>query len=198
MSRAAKTADMVKILKAVRDEYGYSYQNIFDKVEAAGEYVSMSSIRRVFADGSENQNFRYEDVIRPLARALLGVDEVTKTPDPKNKEQREEYYLQIEGLKTAVELKDIKIAELEEKLKKSEWELNYIKEREGKGSKMKTLLFAIISVVFLMISVIDVTNGNMGFIQYETMGIVEILLFVVFACVFAYIVYEASKMLRKK
>ncbi|MBR5371411.1 MAG: hypothetical protein IK130_04275, partial [Oscillospiraceae bacterium] len=36
-----------------------------------GQFVSESTIKRVFADGSEEQSFRYQDSIAPIADVLL-------------------------------------------------------------------------------------------------------------------------------
>ena len=40
-------------------------------MEERGQFVSEATIKRVFADGSEEQNFRYQDSIAPIADVLL-------------------------------------------------------------------------------------------------------------------------------
>jgi hypothetical protein len=42
-----------------------------DLMEERGQFVSEATIKRVFADGSEEQNFRYQDSIAPIADVLL-------------------------------------------------------------------------------------------------------------------------------
>ena len=71
-------------LKEVRKQRGYSYQYIVDGCERVGYSVSMSTVKRVFAEGSEEMGFRYS-TLRPIAIVVLGLDEVTRneaaTPD---------------------------------------------------------------------------------------------------------------------
>ena len=71
-----KTRDLIIRLKAVREEKGYSLNDIGNIVEKNGDFISRSSIQRVFADGSENSSFRYEDTIRPIAKALLDIEKI--------------------------------------------------------------------------------------------------------------------------
>ena len=46
---------------------------IMDLMEERGQFVSESTIKRVFADGSEEQSFRYQDSIAPIADVLLDI-----------------------------------------------------------------------------------------------------------------------------
>ena len=68
----AKISDIVRRLKKVREENGLSYQRIFDLVQESGSYVSISTIRRVFEDGSETYGWQYENTLKPIAAAVLG------------------------------------------------------------------------------------------------------------------------------
>lgn len=71
-------------LKEVRKQKEYTYQYIVDECERNGYSVSMSTVKRVFAEGSEDMGFRYS-TIRPIAVVVLGLDEVEQneavTPD---------------------------------------------------------------------------------------------------------------------
>ncbi len=62
-------------LKEVRKQKGYTYQYIVDECERIGFSVSMSTVKRVFAEDSEDMGFRYS-TIRPIAIVVLGLDEV--------------------------------------------------------------------------------------------------------------------------
>jgi len=73
------TRDIIIKLKEVRDEKKYSYNDILDMMEKNGDYLSKSTISRVFADGSEDLSFRYEETIRPIANALLDVSTIEET-----------------------------------------------------------------------------------------------------------------------
>lgn len=72
---SAKTRDLILQLKEIRAERDLSYQEILELVEDSGGFLSLSTVRRVFADGSEDENFRYDSTIKPLAVALLGVND---------------------------------------------------------------------------------------------------------------------------
>ncbi len=76
-----KIAEIVTKLKKVREENGLSYQRIVELVEKNGSYVSLSTVRRVFEDGSEAYGFQYENTLKPIADAVLGIysdsDDVT-------------------------------------------------------------------------------------------------------------------------
>ncbi|MBR3240691.1 MAG: hypothetical protein IKO68_10930 [Oscillospiraceae bacterium] len=65
--------DLILRLKEIRQDQGLSAQNIFEMLDAAGCHVSLNSIKKVLADGSENERFRYHDTIQPIARVLLGI-----------------------------------------------------------------------------------------------------------------------------
>ena len=60
-------------IKQIKTEQGLSIPKIMDLMEERGQYVSEATIKRVFADGSEEQNFRYQDSIAPIADVLLDI-----------------------------------------------------------------------------------------------------------------------------
>ena len=60
--------------------------------------VSPSTVNRIFADGSENQSFRYES-LKPISVMLLGTDGLEDEMDS------EEYQLQLAQLKDKYEKK---------------------------------------------------------------------------------------------
>ena len=63
----------IRRLKEIKSEQGLSVQKIMDLMEERGQFVSESTIKRVFADGSEEQSFRYQDSIAPIADVLLDI-----------------------------------------------------------------------------------------------------------------------------
>lgn len=60
-------------LKQIKSEQGLTVPKIMDLLEERGQFVSEATIKRVFADGSEEQNFRYQDSIAPIADVLLDI-----------------------------------------------------------------------------------------------------------------------------
>ena len=75
------TKDIIVKLKAVREEKGLSYSDILDLMEKNGDYLAKSTLSRVFAEGSEEQSFKYEETIRPIANALLDIETIEDTDD---------------------------------------------------------------------------------------------------------------------
>ena len=80
-----KTKDVILKLKAVKEEKQLSLDRILSIVEQNGEYVSKTTLSRVFANGSEEKTFNYENTIRPIANALLDIEneEDDDSPDTK-------------------------------------------------------------------------------------------------------------------
>lgn len=76
--------------------------SISDIVNLTGNYISKSTVQRVFADGSESISFRYEDTIRPLVKALLDMDTIEESDD-----------MDTKALKSLLKLKNQRIEELE-------------------------------------------------------------------------------------
>ena len=72
-----KNRKLILQLKRVRKEKGYTYQYIVDECERMRMPVSMSTVARVFDDGSEEMGFRYS-TIRPIAIVVLVLDEVER------------------------------------------------------------------------------------------------------------------------
>ena len=61
----------IRRLKEIKAEQQLSYTQIMKMLEDAGQYVSEATLKKVFADGSEEKSFRYQDTILPLADVLL-------------------------------------------------------------------------------------------------------------------------------
>jgi hypothetical protein len=70
--------DAVKRLKEIRKRCGMTYQDIVDATEAAGQAVSMSTVKRVFGPESDKYEYRYETTIQPIAAVLLEADGLKK------------------------------------------------------------------------------------------------------------------------
>ncbi len=75
------TRDVIIKLKEVREEKGLSLNDVLDLIEKNNEFVSKTTLSRVFAEGSEEIKFRYEDTIRPIANALLDMDNIEEEDD---------------------------------------------------------------------------------------------------------------------
>lgn len=125
-----KVCELIKELKRIKTEKGYSLPQIMDMIEEQGSYISMTTLRRVFAEGSETVGFRYDDTIQPIASALLdfdgeddsdAVDALKNIIKIKNDEiailhgqitkMQEDTRIRIDFLKKQIELKDQRMDE---------------------------------------------------------------------------------------
>ena len=106
-----KISNIIKRLKDVRTHQPeLTLQRISEHIG-----VSISTVSRIFAEGSENQTFRY-DSVRPIAQMLLGIDDLDEGDEDEK------------ALKAIIQFKDAKIRELEQKL---------IEEREKHEKKLE-------------------------------------------------------------
>lgn len=63
----------IKRLKQIKTEQGLSITQIMELMDKQGKFVSEGTLKKVFADGSEDKQFRYQDSIAPVADVLLDV-----------------------------------------------------------------------------------------------------------------------------
>ena len=100
------TKDIIMQLKEVRIEKGLSLNDILRMVEEKEQYPpSRSTIQRLFAEGSENQSFKYEETIRPIANVLLDIENIEEEDD-----------VDVRGMKVLLKYKIRRIEELEQQL----------------------------------------------------------------------------------
>lgn len=112
------TKDIIVKLKEVRQEKELSFGDILNLMEANGDYLSKSTLSRVFADGSEDGSFKYEETIRPIAKALLDIETIEDTDnmDVRAMKSLLKYKIQvIEDLEKQIEI--LKADLTKEKLK---------------------------------------------------------------------------------
>lgn len=149
--------DVILKLKEVREEKGLSYNDILELMEKNGEYLSKSTLSRVFAEGSEEIKFRYEDTIRPIANALLDIETIEETDGMdiramksllKYKIERiEELERQVEHLEAALNKEKLKYHEkLDKEREQSRRSIEFLKEQISlKDKRMDQLLDAVFS-----------------------------------------------------
>lgn len=111
--------DIIIHLKQVKQERELSLNDIYDLIEKSGEILSRSSIQRVFAEGSENSSFKYEETIRPIANALLDIETLEETDS-----------LDTQAMKVILKYKIQLIKELEHKLESSKLKYHEKLDRE--------------------------------------------------------------------
>lgn len=129
------THDLILRLKEIRAEKGLTLQEISDKLDEAGCHVGITSIKKVFSEGSEDLGFRYHDTIEPIAKVLLDLyddqgnaeavalkadlavkDELIARREKELEDCRTEYAKRAEFLLKQIELKDQRIDALMERV----------------------------------------------------------------------------------
>ena len=101
-----RSQELIKQLKEIKANNEITYPRIIERMEKNGKYVSLTTLRRVFADGSENSanNFSYENTLLPIAEALLNVEDMPTKDGP--------YAAEINGLKSVIHVQNEEIARL--------------------------------------------------------------------------------------
>ncbi len=107
------TKEIILKLKEVRKEKDLSYGDILDLMEKNGDFVSKSTISRIFQDGSEELSFRYEETIRPIAKALLDIETIEDDDD-----------VDVQAMKSLLQYKIQRIEELERQIEQLETKLD--------------------------------------------------------------------------
>ena len=145
------TKDIIVKLKEVKEEKNLSLGNILDLMEKNGDYLAKSTLSRVFAEGSEEQSFKYEETIRPIAKALLDMETIEEDDDMdvramksllKYKIERiEELEHQIEHLNSLIDKQKIQFHEkLDEERERFNRSIDFLKEQVAYKDKRMDLL----------------------------------------------------------
>ncbi len=100
------TRQIILKLKEVREERNLSYDKIVSILETNGDFLSKSSVSRVFKDGSEDKSFNYNTTIRPIAKALLDMETIEEDDSPEE-----------QAMKIIMKAKMDRILELEEQVR---------------------------------------------------------------------------------
>lgn len=105
------TKDVILALKRVKKEKGLSLDKILVLMNEkdSSTAVSKTTLARVFKKGSEDEIFRYEATLRPIANALLDIEEI-ETGDS----------IDTQAMKSILILKQELITALQEKLNNTE------------------------------------------------------------------------------
>ena len=123
---------LIKQLKEAKEKNEVTYPRIIERLEKNGKYLSLSTLRRVFADGSEMNagSFNYESTLLPIAEVLLNAEDV---PTPKDSP----YSVEIDGLKAVIHVQNEEIARLHEIKEHLESRITFLLEQiEKKDRRM--------------------------------------------------------------
>lgn len=125
MDKQVRIREIILQLKTIKAEQNFTNQDIFDMVVASGGVTSISTVRRVFAEGSENQSFSFRNTIQPISRVMLGTTEPTKIV----KEDEHLLQAQMDALKQVCELKDSMLNDLQAALDAEQRKVEFLLER---------------------------------------------------------------------
>ena len=104
-----RAQELIRQLKETKIENEITYPRIMERIERNGKSVSLSTLRRVFADNSEANaaSFSYENTLLPIAEALLNMEDVPTPAD-------NPYAKEIDGLKAVIHVQNEEISRLYE------------------------------------------------------------------------------------
>lgn len=130
METVEKTQDLLAKIRTAKEAKELSYQAIADITARNGEAVSKATVARVLQPDAKIEDFRYNQTIRPILRAVLGMDEETEAPVANSPEQSEQYYATIEAMKSLIDYKHQQLAERSAEADKLRAELKSIQARQ--------------------------------------------------------------------
>ena len=121
--------DVIMKLRAVRVEKDLSYDKILSMLEEDGEFISKSTLSRLFGDKWEKYSFDYERTVLPIANIILDIDTIEADDDIDTKAYKsmlkfkmsiiDENARQIKELKEEIQtVRDKERAKYSEKLEK--------------------------------------------------------------------------------
>lgn len=152
------TKEVILALKQVKEEKNLSLDKILELMEEndPATAVSKTTLSRVFSKGSEDQLFRYETTLRPIASVLL--DEKIEVDDDSN----------TKAIKSILKLKKDIIDELENKIKtvESEEKEKYHKKLDEEREKFQK------SIDFVKIQV-ELKDKRIDHLLEENMKLVD-------------------------
>lgn len=97
--------EVIVELRQVYTDEDWSYNKILKAMEDNGDYVSKSTLSRLFGDSWEQYSFDYENTIRPIAKVVLGIEQIEETDS-----------MDIKAMKSILKYKSKRIEELEQQI----------------------------------------------------------------------------------
>lgn len=127
-----RSQELIRQLKDVKAKNEITYPRLIERMERNGKIVSLTTLRRVFADGSEMNatNFSYENTLLPIAEALLNAEDVPTPSDAPNAKE-------IDALKAVIHVQNEEIARLHDLKEHLESRISFLLEQiEKKDRRM--------------------------------------------------------------
>ena len=116
-------------LKNAKKEKEITYPRLLDMLEANGTPLGLTTLRRVFADGSEkNDSFNYASTLQPLETILLRED----IPEPESNP----YAKELEGYKAVIHAQNEELVRVYEMNKHLEERVDFLVEQINKKDEL--------------------------------------------------------------
>ena len=121
--------ELIRQLKEVKVKNEITYPRIIERLEKNGKFLSMTTLRRVFADSSElnASSFSYENTLLPIAEVLLNAEDVPTVESPYSKE--------IDALKAVIHVQNEEIARLHDLKEHLESRVTFLLEQIDKKDR---------------------------------------------------------------
>lgn len=108
------TRKVILRLKEVREQKHLTYQEIVEICENNNESVSISSVKRLFAKGSEDRSDYRRSTLEAIFHAVIGTDdiELTEAEEAAMTEAEKEVFTENSALKAMLEMERARIEAL--------------------------------------------------------------------------------------
>ena len=125
-----RAQELIKQLKEIKAKNEITYPRILERMDKNGKVVSLTTLRRVFADGSElnADAFNYETTLMPIAEVLLNAEDV---PTPEDSP----YAKEIDALKGVIHVQNEEIARLHDLKEHLESRITFLIEQIAKKDR---------------------------------------------------------------
>lgn len=112
------TKKVILRLKEARVQKGLTYQDIVDACESQNESVSLSTVKRIFAKGSEDGPDYRTYTINAIFHAVIGTEEIelSAAQEAELTDTEKEVVTENAALKAVVEMKDATIEDLQNQI----------------------------------------------------------------------------------
>lgn len=104
--------ELIRNLKDAKIDGEFTYQRIIEKMALNGDYISISTLKRVFKKDAEKtaESFNLENTLMPIAKVLLKIEDVPTDPSlpcaPEIEKLKSVIHAQNEEIERLHELQD--------------------------------------------------------------------------------------------
>lgn len=131
-----RPAEMIKEMKAIKNEYKITYMDIMEKMAEIDEttMASLSTLRRLFRDGSELKasSFNFELILVPVYDAVKALD--------KNPPEKTEFDKELDGYRAVIRVQNEELDRLLELKEHLDGRVDFLIKQIEKKDKLIDML----------------------------------------------------------